>query len=121
MQEFHVALSTSEMTRLMHSCDVVVAPNERDAISMTTMEALAAGIPSVLTSIPSFQSFDAQRDYALFAPPGNAVEMGERVIEVLDDEDLRSRLQVRAREVAEQWRAPKAADRLERFLAARAE
>ena len=122
VQEFHVALSTSEMTRLMHSCDVVLAPNEREsAFSMTTMEALAAGIPSVLASIPSFLSFDAQHDYALFAPPGNAVEMGERLIEMLDGEDVRPRLRVRAREVAEQWRAPKVADRLERFFSARAE
>lgn len=121
VQEFHVALSTVEMTRLMHSCDVVLAPNERDGFSMTTMEALAAGIPSVLSAIPSFLSLDPQHDYALFAPPGNAVEMGERLIEMLDGGDVRSRLRARGREVAEQWRAPKAADRLERFLAARAE
>src|SRR5206468_11163971 len=122
VQEFHVALSTAEMTRLMHSCDVALAPNERDpAFSLSTMEALAAGIPSILTSIPSFLSFDAQHDYALFAPPGNAVEMGERLIEMLDGDDVRPRLRARAREVAEQWRAPRVADRLERFLKQRAE
>jgi hypothetical protein len=122
VQEFHVALSTAEMTRLMHSCDIVVAPNEREtAFSLTTMEALAAGIPSVLAAIPSFLSFDVQHDYALFAPPGNAVEMGERLIEMLDGEDVRPRLRLRAREVAEQWRAPKVADRLERFFSDRAE
>ncbi len=122
VQEFHVALTTAEMTRLMHSCDIVLAPHERDAaVSLTTMEALAAGIPSVLTATPSFLSFDTQRDYALFAPPGNAVEMGERLIEMLDGADIRPRLRLRAQEVAEQWRASKVADRLERFLSERAE
>ncbi|MDQ6800507.1 MAG: glycosyltransferase [Acidobacteriota bacterium] len=122
VQEFHVALSTAEMTRLMHSCDIVLAPNEREtAFSLSTMEALAAGIPSILAAIPSFLSFDAQNDYALFAPPGNAVEMGERLIEMLDGADVRQRLRSRAREVAEQWRAPAVADRLERFFSERSE
>lgn len=117
VQEFHVALDTAEMTRLMHSCDALIAPNHaEEGFGLPAAEAMAGGIPTVLTSIPSYLSFDELHDYALFAPPENAVELGEKLIELLSDETLRQRLRARGREVAEQWRAAGVAERLERFF-----
>lgn len=120
VQEFHVALTTAEMTRLVHSCDVLLAPNHREeGFGLPAAEAMASGIPCVLTAIPSFRAFDDVHDYALFAPEDNAIELGERLIEMLSDAALRERLRVRGREVAEQWRVRHVADRLERFFADR--
>ena len=120
VQEFHVALTTDEMTRLMHSCDVLIGPNHREeGFGLPAAEAMAAGIPCLLTNIPSYQSFDENRDYALFAPEQNAVELGERLIELLSDFELRERLRARGREVAEQWRVERVAERLESFFSAR--
>ena len=117
VQEFHVALSTAEMTRLMHSCDVIVAPNHREeGFGLPAAEALASGVAAVMTSIPAYLAFGDPHDYALFAPEENAVELGEKLIELLSDFDLRQRLRKRGREVAEQWRAPLVAERLERFF-----
>lgn len=117
VHEFHVALTTREMTRLMHSCDVLVAPNyKEEGFGLPAAEALASGLPCVLTSIPSYLSFDETKDYALFAPPENAIELGEKLIELLSDAELRERLRVRGREVAEQWRVEHVADRLENFF-----
>lgn len=120
VQEFHVALTTTEMTRLVHSCDILIAPNHRqEGFGLPAAEAMASGIPCVLTSIPSFLSFDEERDYALFAPEQNAVELGERLIEILGNEALRERLRARGREVAEQWRVRHVTDRLEEFFTRR--
>jgi hypothetical protein len=117
VQEFHVGLTTAEMTRLMHSCDVLIAPNHREeGFGLPAAEALAAGLACVFTSIPSFLSFDETHDYALFAPEDNAVELGERLIELLSDSELRDRLRARGREVAAQWRVGGVAERLERFF-----
>jgi len=117
VQEFHVALNTREMTRLMHSCDVLIAPNHREeGFGLPAAEAMASGIPVVMTSIPSYLSFDDVRDYALFAPQENAVELGEKLIELLSDADLRDRLRARGREVAEQWRSERVAERMEKAL-----
>lgn len=105
VQEFHVALTTLEMTRLMHSCDVFIAPNRReDRLPLSSAEGLASGLACVMTSTPLHLSFDEQHDYALFAPDDNAVELGERLIDLLSDANLRERLRTRGREVAEQWR-----------------
>lgn len=117
VQQFHVALNTQEMTRLMHSCDLLIAPNHREeGFGLPAAEAMASGIPCVLTSIPSYLSFDETHDYALFAPEQNAVEMGEKLIELLEDDELRDRLRTRGREVAEQWRAENVVRRLEAFF-----
>lgn len=120
VQEFHVGLSTDEMTRLMHSCDVLIAPNHsQEGFGLPAAEALASGIPTVMTAIPSYLSFDGQRDYALFAPERNAIELGEKLIELLSDEELRERLRARGREVAEQWHAERVVERMEGFFDAR--
>jgi hypothetical protein len=120
VQEFHVALTTAEMTRLVHSCDVLIAPNHREeGFGLPAAEAMASGIPCVLTSIPSYLSFDDVHDYALFAPEENAIELGERLIELLSDAALRERLRERGREVAEQWRVRHVTDRLEAFFGVR--
>lgn len=117
VQEFHVALSTAEMTRLMHSCDVLIAPNyKEEGFGLPAAEALAAGLACVMTTIPSYLAFDEKHDFALFAPQENAVELGEKLIELLSDADLRARLRARGREVAEQWRVRHVADRLEAFF-----
>jgi hypothetical protein len=119
VQEFHVALTTDEMTRLMHSCDILIAPNHREeGFGLPAAEALASGLACVLTAIPSYLSFDEKHDYALFAPEDNAVELGEKLIELLSDRDLRDRLRNRGREVAEQWRVEQVVKRLERFFGA---
>lgn len=120
VDEFHVALTTSEMTRLMHSCDVLIAPNHaEEGFGLPAAEALASGLATVMTAIPSYLAFDERRDYALFAPEQTAVELGETLIELLGDEELRARLRQRGREVAEQWRSKHVADRLEAFFLGR--
>jgi glycosyltransferase involved in cell wall biosynthesis len=120
VQEFHVALSTREMTRLLHSCDLLIAANHAaEGFGLPAAEAMASRIPTLLTSIPSYLSFDDVHDYALFAPPANAIELGERLVELLSDPELRERLRIRGRAVAEQWHAESVAERMEAFFYAR--
>jgi hypothetical protein len=95
VQEFHVALTTPEMTRLIRSCDVLLAPE----LGLRSAEAMAAGVPVV-----SVQQVD------------NPVELGERLIEVLSDEEVRDELRARGRTDAEMYRADGVARRLEAFL-----
>lgn len=95
VQEFHVGLAMHELTRLMQSCDVLIAPR----LGLRSAEAMAAGVAVANVAAES------------------AVELGERLIEIVSDGELRDELRRRGREAAEQWRAACVAPRLEAFLA----
>jgi len=119
VQEFHVALTTAELTRVLHSCDILLAPLGREAaVGLDAAMALAAGVPVIATRIDAHTHFDPTLDFALFAPDDNAVEMGEKLIDVLTDEALRERLRARGHEVAGQFRPDRAAAAAEPFFAA---
>ncbi|HEY2829684.1 MAG TPA: glycosyltransferase [Thermoanaerobaculia bacterium] len=119
VQEFHVALTSSELTRVLHSCDVLIAPLRREApVGLEAAMALAGGVPIVATQIDAHTRFDPRLDFALFAPEDNAVEMGEQLIDLLLDETLRERLRTRGYEVAEQFRPDRAAASAEPLIAA---
>lgn len=92
VEEYHVGLNAEETVRLLHSCDVVVVPGTPLFIARAAM---AAGIP-------------------LLARARTAVELGERLIEVLSDDELRERLRVEGREKAAAFRADLVAERIEK-------
>jgi glycosyltransferase involved in cell wall biosynthesis len=115
--EFHVTLPVSEMTRLMHGCDVLIGPNHREeGFGLPAAEAMASRIPTVLTEIPSYLSLDERRDYALFAPERDPIALGDRLVEMLTDAKIRDRIANRGAEVAEQFRADRVAVTLEKFF-----
>lgn len=115
--EFHVALSTTEMARLIASCDVFLGSSRhQEGFGLPAAEALASGVPAVLSEIPSFLSWDAAHDYALFTPEGDGDAMGDALVRLLGDAALRERLAVRGREVVEQFRAERTGARLEAFF-----
>ncbi|HEX8254224.1 MAG TPA: glycosyltransferase family 4 protein [Thermoanaerobaculia bacterium] len=118
--EFHVAISTAEMARLIASCDVFLGTSRsEEGFGLPAAEALAGGVPAVLSEIPSFLSWDAKRDYALFAAEGDRVAFGEQLVRLLGDAELRAKMSERGREVVEQFRAARTAENLERWFASR--
>jgi glycosyltransferase involved in cell wall biosynthesis len=119
--EFHVALNSTEMARLIASCDVFLGPSRKEeGFGLPAAEAMASGVPCVLSEIPSFLSWDARRDHALFAPEGDGQAMGEQLARLLDDASLRAQLAERGRTVVEQFRAEKTGERLDAWFSARA-
>ncbi len=115
--EFHVALSTADMVRLIASCDAYLAPSRhQEGFGLPAAEAMASGIPGVLSEIPSFLSWSETHYYGLFAPESDGPAMGDALVTLLSDVALRDRVVRRGREVVEQFRAAKTGDRLERYL-----
>jgi glycosyltransferase involved in cell wall biosynthesis len=115
--EFHVALSTNEMARLFASCDVFLGPSRaEEGFGLPAAEAMASGLSSVLSEIPSFLSWDDVHDYAAFAADGDGVALGEQLASLLADPARAAELARRGREVVEQFRAERTGQRLEQWF-----
>lgn len=112
--EFHVAINTDQMTRLVHSCDISLSANRpEEGFGLPAAEAMASSLPVILTRTPSYLSFDAKHDFALFAEVDDGEGLGDQLLELLGDDELRAQLARRGRQVAEQWRSHKVGERLE--------
>jgi glycosyltransferase involved in cell wall biosynthesis len=119
-QEFHVGLDSDDMARLVATCDIVLGPSRhQEGFGLPAAEAMASVLPAVLSEIPSFLSFDAAHDYALFAPEDDAEAMGDAIVRLIGDASLRRRIALRGRDVVEQFRAHHSGLRLEQYFRAR--
>jgi glycosyltransferase involved in cell wall biosynthesis len=115
-----VALSTGEMAALYASSDVFLGPSRgEEGFGLPAAEAMAGGVPVLLSAIPSFLSWDDRRDYAIFTPEGDGKAMGDALARLLGDGSLRERLAARGREVVEQFRPEATGKRLEAWFAQR--
>jgi len=119
--EFHVAINTKSMADVIATCDIFLGPSRhQEGFGLPAAESLASGVACVLSEIPSFLSWDANHDFALFTPEGDAEAMSRALIRLLNDAELRERLAQRGREVVEQFRAARTGERLERYFVSRA-
>jgi glycosyltransferase involved in cell wall biosynthesis len=120
--EFHVALDTEKMAQLLHSCDLFIGPSRKEeGFGLPAAEALAAGLPAVLTRIPSYLSFSPEQDHALFGDEDDPVQLGEQLERLAHDPPLRRQLSRRGREVAAGFTAEKVAIAMETYLLDRRE
>lgn len=115
--EFHVSIPDHEMQKLVRSCSIVLGTSRpEEGFGLPVAEGMASGLAPVLTRIPSYLSFDEKRDFARFVDVGDGVAMGDAIVDLIADAELRAALGRRSRQVAEQFRAHHVSERLERFL-----
>jgi glycosyltransferase involved in cell wall biosynthesis len=82
---------------LLAACDLVVVASLREGLSMSLLEAMAAGKPIIATSIGSQRELASQADMARMVPPGDAPALLEAILELARDPALMARLGRNAR------------------------
>ncbi|HZY30421.1 MAG TPA: glycosyltransferase family 4 protein [Candidatus Methylomirabilis sp.] len=117
VNDYQSNVDPCEMPTLYKACDLYVsASTEAEGFGLPAMEAMACGVPCVLTAIPSYLSFGKERNYALFAPPRDPSAVADAVDRVLSDPTLWGELRAAGLQVAAQYPIEAAVKRLEGVL-----
>lgn len=107
--------SVAEMVRWYHSVDVLLHPSfEAEGFPLPPLEAMAAGVPVVLTDIPSYGPIPA--DAAPRVTPGDAAAMAAEIARLLDDPALWAERRRRGMEAAAEFSVERAVKELEAAL-----
>ena len=119
VDDYRCGVAPYAMPDLYRGCDLFVsASTEEEGFGLGALEAMACGVPCVLTAIPSYLSFGKDRNYALFVPPRDPAAVADAVDRILSDPTLCGQLRAAGLTVAAQHPVEAAVERMEGVLLA---
>lgn len=86
-----------DIPRLLLAADVFVFPSLFEGLGVSLLEAMAAGVPSVVTAAPALREVVEPGECALVVPIRDPEALSSAVIHVLSDADLATELGSRGR------------------------
>lgn len=102
-----------DVPRVLAACDVFVLASLHEGFPVAVMEALAAGIPLVATSVGGVPDAVVDGVHGFIVPPGRPELLAERLLQLVADADLRRRCAAAAAEAGRQFDITAAVRRLE--------
>ncbi len=88
----HPGLQGDELVAAYRQADVYFSPSIWEMMPLVVLEAMAAGLPAVVTDVSGSQDLVVQGRTGFIVEPGDEDAMAERLLALLDDERLRSDL-----------------------------
>lgn len=82
---------------LLTAADLFVLPSREGSAPLALLEAMAAGLPIVATSLADHREFVTDEEHALLVPPRDPAALSAAIARVLSDPDLATRLGMAAR------------------------
>jgi glycosyltransferase involved in cell wall biosynthesis len=115
---YHVHATPREVAEILRSgTGIFLSPSSPgEGFGLPALEALASGVPAVLTDIPSYRTYSDRGDFALFVPHDDPGAMAGAICRLVEDTPLRERLIRRGLEVAARFSFDRVAEALEREL-----
>lgn len=98
--EFLGAVSMKERIKFFHDADIFVLPTYAEAMPMSVIEAMAAGLPVVTTPVGGIPELIEDGETGLLFPPGDAEAMAKKITILLNDKDARIGIGEKARQKA---------------------
>lgn len=103
--EWHQQLPPAEMGDFYRSLDVFLGSSrgKEEGFFLPAVEAMACGVPAVLTDIPCFRSYGNEQ-YALFVPPGDPEQMAAALVIAAKEPEVRAGMRANGLTTASRFR-----------------
>jgi glycosyltransferase involved in cell wall biosynthesis len=92
-----------DVNRLMSAADLFVLPSRSEAASLALMEALAAGLPSIVTAVGDSAQMVDTGPAGISIPPDDPAALAQAMARLLSDEPLRRKMSTAARHNAQAY------------------
>lgn len=87
-----------DISEMYDLASVFCRPSHSEGLPLTMLEAMASGVPPVVTAIAGVPEIITDHETGVLLEPGNPEETAQAIIELFDDTELRERLSRNARE-----------------------
>ena len=115
---YHIHLPPRHVGTVLRSGNgILLSPSmSGEGFGLPPIEAMACGVPTILTDIPSFCSYATPCDYALFVPWYDSDAMAGAICYLAGNESLQKHFIQRGLEIAAQFTFDKVAANIEKVL-----
>jgi glycosyltransferase involved in cell wall biosynthesis len=103
-------LPLDEKVRLLNQMQIVVNTSAKEGWGLTVTEANACGVPAVASDVPGLRDAVIDGETGILYEYGNIEQLAEKILLLLRDENLRSRLTTGALEYAQSLTWDKSAE-----------
>jgi glycosyltransferase involved in cell wall biosynthesis len=97
---YGVKPNSEKLRSLFAEADLFVFPTRGDCLPLAVMEALSSGKPVISTDVGALSEAVTNGETGLIVPMDNAKVLSEAMLTLAQDDDLRRRMGMQAREVA---------------------
>ena len=94
-------VSQTDLPRWYHMADLYISPSHVDGSSVSLMEALACGLPCLVSDIPANKEWVMEDENGWLFRDGDADHLAEKILRALEKRDTLNKISSCAREVAE--------------------
>ncbi len=92
----------NELPRYYNEADVYISPSHVDGSSVSLMEAMACGLPCLVSDIPANKEWVTENENGWLFKDGSAESLAEKILHAIENRDTLNKIGANARRVAEE-------------------
>jgi glycosyltransferase involved in cell wall biosynthesis len=94
-------VSQNDLPHWYHMADLYISPSHVDGSSVSLMEALACGLPCLVSDIPANKEWVVENENGWLFRDGDVDHLAEKILRVVEKRDTLNKISTCARDVAE--------------------
>jgi len=102
-----------EVPWYMVSADIFILPSLSEGFPVAVLEAMASGLPVITTNLRALHEFVNDGENGLLAEPKNPEQIADKILMLLEDDELRVRMSKKNKKVVEKYSWEVIIERLE--------